>query len=66
MHRNDKMYGNYTLSKIMHKTNHVKPTPEGEKAMLKFQRLAYAIMVVNVLVAASAIAIILFLVGVIK
>jgi hypothetical protein len=60
------MERNYTLSKIMHEPNKIKITKNGEKALMRFQRIMYFVMAINIMAAITAIAVLMFLSGVIK
>lgn len=60
------MRSNYTLDKLTHKTRGIKVTEYNSAALAKFQRVAYVIMAINVAAAVAAIAIIMFLTGLIK
>lgn len=60
------MRSNYTMDKIMHTQNKLKLTEEGSRAMIKFQRIMYMVMAINITVAIFAVLALMLMSGVIK
>ncbi|MEM0149513.1 MAG: hypothetical protein QXW10_01295 [Candidatus Micrarchaeaceae archaeon] len=60
------MQSNYTMDKIMHRQHKLVLTEEGSKAIMKFQRIMYAVMAINIAVAAFAVLALMLVSGVIK
>ncbi len=60
------MRSNYTMDKIMHKQHKLKTTEEGARAMMKLQRIMYAVMAINIAVAVFAVLMLMLLSGVVK
>jgi hypothetical protein len=60
------MAKNYALAKIMHEPNKIRFNAQSEKALMRFQRIMYVIMAVNIMAAVAAIAVLMFLAGVVK
>ncbi|MEM0154275.1 MAG: hypothetical protein QW814_00355 [Methanothrix sp.] len=60
------MRSNYTTDKIMHRQQKIILTEEGSKAIMKFQRIMYAVMAINIAVAVFAVLTLMLASGVIK
>ena len=60
------MQSNYTMEKIMHKQHKFRATNEGASAIMKFQRIMYAVLAINIAVAVFAVLMLMLLSGVIK
>jgi hypothetical protein len=54
------------MDKIMHTQHKLKVTEEGSKAIMKFQRIMYVVMAINIAVAVFAVLAIMLMSGVIK
>ncbi|OJI07475.1 hypothetical protein Micr_00409 [Candidatus Micrarchaeum sp.] len=60
------MQSNYAMDKIMHKQHRLKMTEESTRAIMKFQRIMYAVMAINIAVAVFAVLMLMLLSGVVK
>jgi hypothetical protein len=54
------------MDKIMHKQHRLKMTEESTRAIMKFQRIMYAVMAINIAVAVFAVLMLMLLSGVVK
>ena len=60
------MQSNYAMDKIMHKQRKIKMSEQGAGAIMKFQRIMYAVIAINIAVAVFAVFMLMLLSWVIK
>ena len=60
------MQSNYAMDKIMHKQHKLRFTEESSRAIMRFHKITYAVMAINIALAVLAVLALMLMSGVIK